>query len=321
MTLTKFPNGVSSFGLPVVGGVHISTGNMFFVDSNTGSNSYDGRDSTKPFSTITYALTKCTANKGDIIYAMPGHAEPADVNVNVAGVSIIGIGHGGLRPKLNLVTSACASMEISSCDVLISNLILHTTIDALAHAVEVKADDCTLHKIEWFQENASNTPVRVIECACTANRMTVDDCWLVTVGTCSGGGSVINMLGGDGHKITNNFCYGIGGDSHGLVTSCTAGSNLYNLLIDNNVMVTYSDSTLASASMLGITSGIGSGIISNNKFGNLRGTTDQFFGEANAQANDTFDFGFFNNHFVNNEGLIESRGTSNIGGFTNSVDA
>ena len=317
MTLTKYPNGVSSFGLPVVGGAHLTTGKIFFVDSNIGSNSYDGRDSTKPFSTITYALTKCTANKGDIIYAMPSHIEPADVNINVAGVSLIGIGWGGLRPQLRLVTNTSASLEISSCDVLVSNILLHTTIDAMAHAVEVLADDAYLHKIEWFQVNSSNTPAIVIDCASTAQRMTIDDCWLIALGTCSGGCSLIQIDGADGHKLVNNFIYGVGAN-HGLVSCSTAGSNLYNLLIDNNVIVSFSDSTLAASSVIGLSCAVGSGLITNNKFGNKNKALGQWFGDTVA-SNDSFDYGFFNNAFVNNEGVRQGAGTSTLGDFANSA--
>ena len=76
MGLTNFPNGISSFGVPVLGGGAITTtGSIFFVDSVTGSNGNSGADSDHPFATIDYAIGKCTANKGDHILVMPGHNE------------------------------------------------------------------------------------------------------------------------------------------------------------------------------------------------------------------------------------------------------
>ncbi len=67
MGLTAFPNGISSMGVPVVGP---TTGNVFFVDSGSGTRADDtshGRDSTKPFSTVDFAIGQCTASNGDII--------------------------------------------------------------------------------------------------------------------------------------------------------------------------------------------------------------------------------------------------------------
>jgi hypothetical protein len=51
MGTTNFPGGVTSFGVPVLGGgyaVPATTGNYFFVDSNTGSNGNSGKDKDHP---------------------------------------------------------------------------------------------------------------------------------------------------------------------------------------------------------------------------------------------------------------------------------
>ena len=100
MGLTKFPNGISSMGMPVIGGAYSTTGSVFFVDSNTGSNGNSGADKDHPFADIDYAIGRCTASKGDIIFVMPGHSETAatQITCDVAGVSIIGLGRGGNNP-------------------------------------------------------------------------------------------------------------------------------------------------------------------------------------------------------------------------------
>ena len=100
--VTKFPNGISSMGVPVVGGTVLTTGTVYFVDSNTGSNSYDGKDKNHPFADIDYAIGMCTASKGDVIIVMPGHAETktAAIALDVAGVTILGLGEGLLKPTL-----------------------------------------------------------------------------------------------------------------------------------------------------------------------------------------------------------------------------
>ena len=65
MSLTRFPRGVSSFGIPVIGaGPIVTTGTVFFVD-DSGSNDNSGLDPEQPFATLAYAESRCTASVGD----------------------------------------------------------------------------------------------------------------------------------------------------------------------------------------------------------------------------------------------------------------
>ena len=59
MALTKFPNGVSSFGVPQVGAAVIPvtlTGTYFFVRSTTGSSSNPGTSPDAPLATVQQAI-------------------------------------------------------------------------------------------------------------------------------------------------------------------------------------------------------------------------------------------------------------------------
>jgi len=85
----------------------ITTGNIWFVDSGhpfASDNTHCGESPLEPFATIDYAIGKCTASNGDIIYVMPGHAETvnatATLTCDVAGISIVGLGNGTNRPSL-----------------------------------------------------------------------------------------------------------------------------------------------------------------------------------------------------------------------------
>ena len=66
--LTNFPNGISSFGVPVLGtiGGLPFTGNYYFVDPVNGA---DGNDGTTelPLRTLYGALAKCTAGNNDVV--------------------------------------------------------------------------------------------------------------------------------------------------------------------------------------------------------------------------------------------------------------
>lgn len=111
-------------GVPVLGGdMPFTTGSVFFVDSNTGSDGYTGADKDNPFATIDFAIGKCTANKGDVIIVMPGHDEnpTTSITADVAGISIIGLGNGSDRPTITFGALA-ATLAISAASVTVKNL-------------------------------------------------------------------------------------------------------------------------------------------------------------------------------------------------------
>jgi hypothetical protein len=71
MSFTNFPNGLTSFGIPVIGsGIPASRGKYFFVDYGVGSDGNSGTDVTRPFKTISKAYSMTTTNKDDVIVLM-----------------------------------------------------------------------------------------------------------------------------------------------------------------------------------------------------------------------------------------------------------
>lgn len=65
MALTKFPNGVSSFGIPVGGSIPFIKGTTFFVDPANGSSLNDGQAPDTAFATLKTAYDACTSGAGD----------------------------------------------------------------------------------------------------------------------------------------------------------------------------------------------------------------------------------------------------------------
>ena len=124
MGITRFPHGVSSFGMPLIGsGPVMTTGKVFFVHATTGSDGNNGESPEQPFATLDYAIGRCTANKNDIIIVMPGHAETVTsaITVDIAGLSIIGIGNGTNRPAFTC-NAAIDCIDVTANNVLIENL-------------------------------------------------------------------------------------------------------------------------------------------------------------------------------------------------------
>ncbi len=143
MTWTAYPNGVSSFGMPLLGsgpGIPSTTGNVYFVDSGA-TNATTGNTGTspsEPMSTIDSAINKATANNGDLIIVMPGHTETittaTEIVVDVAGIQIIGLGIGHTRPKI-VFNHANANIPITASNVRLSNLVLETSLAAVASGI------------------------------------------------------------------------------------------------------------------------------------------------------------------------------------------
>lgn len=123
----------STVVLPAGGAVH-------FLRS-TGPADYDPPElAGRIFSTLNDALGQCRANKGDTVYALPGHTEvisAADQMSNlVAGTKIMGVGVGNERPTFTW-TAATSTFLFDVANVTISNCIL--LMDPGAGTVNVAA--------------------------------------------------------------------------------------------------------------------------------------------------------------------------------------
>ena len=148
MTISRFPHGISSFGIPQLGsGALTTTGNVFFVD-DSGSDSNDGLSPEHPFSTLDYAIGRCTASHGDIIIVMPGHAETAPaagVLLDQAGISIIGLGQGRARPCITAHASAAVDLiAVSGANCYIENIRLVGGAAGTTALVDAGAADLTV---------------------------------------------------------------------------------------------------------------------------------------------------------------------------------
>lgn len=134
-------------GVPMQG-AEMTTGSIFFVDSVTGSSSNSGQTIGAPLATIDQAINKCTANKGDIIYVMPNHAETLGDNKtslvpDIAGISIIGIGNGDDMPTIT-GSGTSSEIEISAANIKFKNLRFVAGISAVTLGIDVNANYFTM---------------------------------------------------------------------------------------------------------------------------------------------------------------------------------
>lgn len=91
------------------------------------------------FSTIDAAISACTADRGDVILVAPGHTETVtatSIALDVAGVSIIGLGSGSLRPTLTF-GAAAATITVSAANCSVENIHHIGNFDNVASAYTV----------------------------------------------------------------------------------------------------------------------------------------------------------------------------------------
>lgn len=180
----------------------------------------------QPFSTISYAVSQCAADRGDIIYVRPGHvttiSAAGGLALNVAGVSIVGLGNGSKRPTINF-TATASTLLMSAANCSINNLLLTGGIDAIVSMVVVSAADCLINGCELRDVTGQMT--LGILTAAGADRLKILN-HVHKGDTAAGTNAAIRLVGGDRIEITmdvvdGNFAVG------GIDIATTATTNLY----------------------------------------------------------------------------------------------
>lgn len=149
---TKIPFGeaVLAAALP------LTTGKYYFVDSVTGSNGNSGLKPERAFATVDYAIGRCTADKNDVIVLMPGHVETVtatSIALDVAGVRVIGLGQGRLRPTFTY-TATGSTITVSADDCSWENTVHVGNVDNCVTAFTVgAAKDFTLKDNEFVDNS------------------------------------------------------------------------------------------------------------------------------------------------------------------------
>ncbi len=132
----------------------MTTGNIFFVHSVTGTNGAGyGQNPDAPVATIDYAVGLCTANNGDRIEVMPGHIETitgTDITVDVAGVTVSGHGIGSQMPRIRH-NHANAEVSIAADDVVWQGIRHSADVTIVSVGIEIEdgADNCVVRNCKF----------------------------------------------------------------------------------------------------------------------------------------------------------------------------
>ncbi len=153
-------NGMLSVDGKVLKGAIPTLGKDIFVDSVTGNDNSDGLTPDRALATLDAAFAQTVANKGYQIFVLPLHAETitgaAGIAHDVAGVSVIGLGHGGQRPTFLMDASSAVTYKITANDGVVSNLKFNGGDNGIVTCFDVQtATDVWLDQLE-FGDNATD---------------------------------------------------------------------------------------------------------------------------------------------------------------------
>ena len=184
MPRTNFPKGVSSYGVPLLGGGGgglLTTGTVYHVDAshaNANANN-DGLSPDFPLTTIDAAIGKCTANKGDIVLVGVGHTETITaanaIDIDVAGVRVIGLGYGDNKPVITFGTATTATIRFNAKNCMLANVRLVNDIDSLVKFINVNINYATILDVD-FITSSTKEALSFINLATTFDYLTVKGC-------------------------------------------------------------------------------------------------------------------------------------------------
>ena len=270
----------SGYGAMQVNGIpFLGTGKVFIVgDSGTVNRDMlvelfkvDPVGDVRFFSTIDAAINECTASAGDRIYVMPGHTETisdaTSINLDVAGITIIGLGEGNNRPTITFDTATTATIPVSAANIKVKNIIFTAnyadivSVFTLTTANNFKLDKC------YIKATAGNMNFKyVVDTDATtsnADGLTVKNNKWIEPDT-----ATLSMIKMDGDnydiKIINNFVQlGVLNNKPALMAIITGKSVFNAQIIDNRVFRLNTD-TATGGILVSTNQSDNSGIVARN---------------------------------------------------------
>lgn len=167
----------------------LAPGEVFFlnnsgvgpVGSSTAADNNSGKSQLLPLSTLAGAIDKCLAGRGDNIIIMPGHSETvtAQIDLDVAGISIIGVGNGSLKPQF-IGNGAIDLFDISAANIKLENIDCGAPLtDAQTSFINVDAAGAQLINISGIGSVATENVVDCITITANADDLIIDGLRLI----------------------------------------------------------------------------------------------------------------------------------------------
>lgn len=196
MPLTNFPNGVSSFGVPIFGVPLPTAGNIWFVKPYSGSDGNNGKSTNKAFKTLAKALESATANQNDVVlfYAESNTAanttdyQSTALDWNKDMVHLIGVNAAGQIGQRSRIAQT-------------------STVKTIENLFTVSADACIIANLEVFQGVDSSTATSPVAVTVSGQRNHIINCQFSGIGDTSMDTAGARSLVVSGSENTFEKCY------------------------------------------------------------------------------------------------------------------
>lgn len=293
----------SSWGQAILAGLPFRGSGKVFMVGDSGTANIDmlkqvfGVDpdgDLRFFATIDEAVGECTANAGDLIVVAPGHAETisgaTSLVLDVAGISIVGLGEGTDRPTLTF-SAAASSLPVSVANVTLKNLLFVASFaDIVAAITLTTAKNFKLLDCEFKASAADVNFLALIETNTTNNAadgLHVEGCSWVEPDTATT--SMIN-IDADLDKLVVKGCYlnlGVNTNDLPAIAEVATGKDITNCRVLDNEVIRLND---ANPLLITVdTTTANTGIVAGNKVRHLDTATELLVTAAT-------NIGFFENY-------------------------
>lgn len=289
-TYTNSPSNALKLALQDLEAIgNVGTGKIFYVDSNV-ANEGDGSSWDNALKTIDEAIGKCVDNRGDIILVAQGHQETEATaatslfTLDVAGVSIIGVGNGahssvvanGAATTLNrptlIIDKADATITISAANCRMSGFLIVSDIADVAVGVTVAATaDGFIFDNNIFKDNAANLEFLVmLSIAAAAQDVQILNNKFYTTAAAGCNNAILLAGANTGLVIQGNYAFGkfatgcILGSAAAQVGAFIADNILINAEAAVAIALNTSSTGILARNLLGGTTSIADAMTGNN---------------------------------------------------------
>jgi len=219
---------------------NVGTGQIFFVDSGSGSASFTGLSADRAKASLNGAVGLCEASRGDIIYVMQGHSKTMgaavdEVDLDVDGITVVCLGKGNDRALFNYTGDVSGAFAVGADNVTIINARFNVAVADCNEGIEIEAGstDCTIIGCDFTAttEGTHEFKLGSIDSeGAASDRLSVIGCNI----RMGGGAAVSGIHALDSDYMVIKNCVITGDFSTTNIVNETTASN--HILIQNNVL-------------------------------------------------------------------------------------
>lgn len=261
-----------------------TTGRVLFVGNDSlalinevkalyGSAYQDGMRMTH--TTLSSALSVCVASRGDLIVVLPGHAETISsataLAFSIAGVTIVGLGNGALKPTFTLDTVATSKIVVSAANITVKGLKFVANFADIATVFLLStAQGFTVTECEFLDTSSILNFLAIITTtvAVVADNLTFSKNKVILLGT-TAATTPVKILGTHNRLVITENYFNEAVLNNTSAVLAHAALVVTNLQMGNNLVIRPNTDTATGGILITTSSTTNTGIVYNNYISHL----------------------------------------------------